>query len=172
MGKVGNWFKKTVTLERRMAILGLITIIAVTVAIMSLINQAKLKAVIDLQSTQISELLKAKKDMKFSQDASNDSGITAIGELKTMVQNLNNKVNAQPAVLGTAVTVPYLGSVEVNIGTTGSLMSGENTTTPVAEVTPGAILFYLKKENGWYQVETTDNKSGWLPAESVTEINQ
>lgn len=174
MGKLRAMLLKEVKANLAMVIMGAIAIISLTTTAITLIGQSRLKSLLEVQSVQIDQLIKTKKDWRFSQDVGSDNSLASIDELKMMVKELTKKIDYLPSsqVLGTGTTA-YAGTVQVNSGASGSILSDPvQGASVVAEIPSGSIMFYTKKENNWYRVETTENVSGWISAELVSEIAQ
>jgi hypothetical protein len=159
-------------------VLGGITIISLTIAIMSLINQAKLKSLTEIQSQQIAQLIKDKKDFQFSKTLNDDNSLTAIDELKKMVMDLKNNrttvatTTIDENVLGVTTSLPpTLGMVMLNVGVTPvNIYDSPSTSGNILSSTMAVtVMFYYEKQPGWYQIEYEANKLGWMPEALLTE---
>jgi len=45
------------------------------------------------------------------------------------------------------------------------------TSIPVATINEGQLVYFFKKENGWYQLSLDQNQIAWVQDTLVTEIN-
>lgn len=73
-------------------------------------------------------------------------------------------------VLGESTT--NIGMIQVKNGIAANIYENQDLNSGIINtVTSESILFYKTKEANWYLVDLLDqNKSGWIPAESVNEI--
>lgn len=156
-------------------ILGLATVISITVAIMSLISQAKLKSLTEVQSQQIAQLIKDKKEFQFSKTINEDNSITSIEELKKMVKDLGHSDNVLGTTaveeIGTTILPPSMGMVTLSSGVT-SVNIYDNpaySANILSSTLPDTVMFYYQKQSGWHQVEYEVNKLGWIPDELIVE---
>jgi uncharacterized protein YgiM (DUF1202 family) len=158
-------------------VLVVIAVISTTVTFLVLINQKNLYQIINTQNTRIDDLNKSKDNLQFSKEVSNDSTITSIDELKKMIQDLSNKssvLGASDINLGQTVPSTSIGIVTLNNGVSSvNIYSGPKTQSTILSTTaPDTLMFYYKKEAGWYQIELGIDKLGWVQSKFVTDLNQ
>lgn len=174
-----NYLVRTMTLKTN-----LVTIVSVVVAIVCMtitgvvwINQNKLNNLIKMQNIKIGELIKANNDIQFSKSLDKDSTVTSIDELKKMIQDLsykNSLLSMSDTDRGEQVSTASGGILTLNNGVTSvNIYSGPKTQSTILSTTvPDTMMFYTKKEAGWYQVDLGVNQLGWIQSKFVTDLNR
>jgi hypothetical protein len=170
---------RKVILKTNLVTIGLVVvaIISTTGAIFGLVGQKNLNQVIEMQNAKIDDLIKTNKDLQFSKDVSSDSTITSIDELKKMIQDLtyrNSVLGTTSTNVGETAPPTSLGIVTLNSGVTSvNIYSGPKTQANILSSTvPSSLMFYSKKEAGWYQVQIGTDQWGWIQSKFVTDLNQ
>lgn len=156
-------------------VLVVITIISVTTAVLCLLNQQTLNHYIDVQNAKISDLIQVRKELQFGQQVNNDSSLTSLDQLKSMVQELKDRSDVMGASTSTTDTLPQpVGMVTLNAGV--SSVNIYDNPAPGANIIsstlPNSPMFYYQTQGGYHQVEYSAGQLGWITDDLITEMTK
>ncbi len=167
-------------------VLLLISIISSGLLLTSYYTQKQLNYSVKLQSSAISELIKAREDGRdlpaaLAQVTSLNSELRDLITTLRVPPNSASTDNHNQASVGGAQTSAFsssgspqiIGMVQVKGDPTQTEDIYENPQlgTIVTGSAAGAdLLFYIQKQPGWYQVELKNENTGWIQEERVSEL--